>query len=218
MRLLSLILAILLSGAAHAELFDAAGRIENVGSQGTCSAALIAPDVILTAAHCVSEDESEILLFRLGKSEGFEPIRIERIVIHPLYKSFQSQRFRRLRFDIALGRLSRPVNQSDAIPLLLGDEASLGEGLFVVSWPRGSGPRPRQRRCVVIEGRIPAVVTLGCRVRGGESGAPLVRLTERGIELVAVINSHADQGGQSVALASDARLRIAPLLERLRAP
>lgn len=209
---------LLLGEPAYADLFDAAGRIENAASEGTCSASLIEPDVILTAAHCVSDGDSANLFFRLGGAGDVGAVAIERIVVHPLYKSFESQRFRRLRFDIALGKLSQPVDPLDARPLTLGDEATLGEGLFIVSWPRGSGPRPRQRRCVVIEGRVPAVVTLGCRVRGGESGAPLLRLTDTGVELVAVVNSRADQAGQSVALASDARLRVAPLLERLRAP
>ncbi len=218
MRFLVFIFLLCLCGPVWAELFEAAGRIENAATEGTCSASLIAPDVIVTAAHCVSEEDLENLFFRLGKPEGSEPILIDRIVVHPLYESFKSQRIRRLRFDIALARLSTPVDRTDALPLALGDAAALGEGLFVVSWPRGSGPRPRQRRCVVIEGQVPAVVTLGCLVRGSESGAPLLRLTENGAELVAVINSRSELAGKSVALASDARRRVLPLLQRLRAP
>ena len=215
MRAFVFFLSLFLASTADADRFEPAGRIEDASAEGTCSAALIAPDIIVTAAHCVSEDASQTYLFRLGSGEGSRPIHITRIVIHPLYESFRDQAFRRLRFDIAVGRLAEPVESGQVAPFVLGDEARLSEGLFIVSWPRGSGPRPRARRCFVIEGQVPAVVTLGCRVRGGESGAPLLRLTANGVELVAIVNSRAEQGGQAVALASDVKLRIEPLLDRL---
>ncbi|MEM7718647.1 MAG: hypothetical protein AAF222_05545, partial [Pseudomonadota bacterium] len=142
-------------------------------------------------------------------------IPVERFVIHPFYTDFQDQRYRRLRFDIALGQLAETINPNEVQPAILGEEARIGEALFIASWPRGSGPRPRQRRCFVIDGVIPAVVTLGCRVRGGESGAPLFRLVDGGAELVAIINSRAAQQDQDVALAADIRLRIRPLLDAL---
>ena len=97
----------------------------------------------------------------------------------------------------------------------MGPEAELGEGLFLVSWRAGEGSRPRQRRCLVIEGEVPGVVTLGCQVRGGESGAPVLRLVPDGVELVAIVSSRSRLGQQPVAIASDVTLRIPPLLQRL---
>ncbi|MGR3514806.1 MAG: trypsin-like serine peptidase [Paracoccaceae bacterium] len=215
MRVL-LVYLLFYAGAASAELFSAAGRLENADAEGTCSASLIAPDVIVTAAHCVSEHVDQALWFRLGALRDAEAIAVTKIAIHPLYESFEAQRFRRLRFDIAVGKLETAIDAPGIRPFKLGSEAAQGEGLFIASWPRGSGPRPRQRRCVVIEGRVPAVVTLGCRVRGGESGAPLLRLTPDGVELVAIVNSRAEDRGQSIALASDILPRIEPLLDRLK--
>lgn len=198
----------------RAEDFAAAGRIENAVTGGTCSAALIAPDVIVTAAHCASEWTAKYLKFRSSVHES-DPVQVEHFVVHPFYQDFIAQRFRRLRFDIAVGRLAKPLTEPSVLPFPLGDVARPGEGLFLASWRAQSGPRPRLRRCLVIEGQVKGVVTLGCRVRGGESGAPILRLTEDGVELVAIVNSTARMDGKDVALAADVRLRIAPLLDRL---
>ena len=209
---LSVFLVLLLGSPAYADLFSAAGRLENAFGRGTCSAALIEPDVIITAAHCVTEAEG--YHFRVATTDEFEPIAVSQVVIHPLYTAFRGNRFRRLSFDIAIAKLSEPVDASVATPFTIGGEASDGEGLFVSSWTAWR-ERPRERRCVVIEGQVPAVVTLGCNVFGGESGAPLMRLTDDGVELVAVVNSRLEQGDRSFALATDARLRVKQLLDLL---
>ncbi|MEM6387071.1 MAG: trypsin-like peptidase domain-containing protein [Pseudomonadota bacterium] len=214
MRFLVLVILILPGASSAADLFASAGRIEGSDGRAICSASLIAPDIIVTAAHCVSAESERALFFRLGSEPEGVAYPVNRIEQHPFFEDFG--RYTRLRFDIALGRLSQPIKSSLAKPLTLGSDAVLGENLYIVSWPRGSGERPRQRRCYVIEGQISGVVTLGCRVRGGESGAPLMRLTENGVELVAILNSTSRQKGQSVALAADVRLRIPPLLDRLR--
>lgn len=202
-----------LATLASADLFSAAGRIENVTGTGGCSASLIAADVIATAAHCVREGVDESYQFRLNGQSA--TVLVERVVVHPLFQQFEGQRFRRLRFDMAVARLATPVEPKVAKPFELAAKAELGEGLFLASWPNPRWERARERRCVVIDGGPPSVVTLGCRVRGGESGAPVLRLTESGMELVAIVNSTARQGSRSVAFASDVFERIPVLLERL---
>lgn len=202
---------------AIADPFKAAGRIENDGGGG-CSASLVRPDVIVTAAHCVKEDDGAGYTFRLGSDVDSDPIRVQRVVVHPHYTSFQNQRLLRLRFDIAVAQLATPVDPATAQPFDIGPEAQAGEGLFLASWRGISRTRPRTRRCVVIDGAVPSVVTLGCVVRGGESGGPVLRLREGGVELVAVINSRSSQGDRSVALAANAQTRIQPLLDMLNDP
>ena len=216
MRYCALFFSMFLVQPANADLFSAAGRIEHVSGESSCSAALIEADVIVTAAHCVRESSEQGYNFRLGLGQKETPLAVRRIIIHPLFQDFRGHRLRRLRFDIAIGQLETPIDPQVAAPFLLGDEAELGEGLFLASWRGDQGPRPRQRRCLVIESELSGVVTLGCRVRGGESGAPVLRLTDDGLELVAIVNSTARQGRQSVAFASDVRLRIPPLLDRLK--
>ena len=216
MRAFLLLIGLLAASAALAGPFDAVGRLEKTSTNGTCTASLIAANIVATAAHCISEDGAGDFVFRLGNGLGTPTIPVIRAVRHPFYTEFVSQPLRRLRFDIALAELAEPVDAELAQPLKLGEAARAGEGLFLVSWRAGEGSRPRQRRCLAIEGELPGVVTLGCRVQGGESGAPVTRLTADGLELVAIINSRSEQGRQPIAIASDVILRIPPLLDRLK--
>lgn len=57
-------------------------------------------------------------------------------------------------------------------------------------------------------------MTLGCDVKGGESGAPLFRRTDSGaLELVAIISSRGRLLDQPIAQASNLRIRLQPLLD-----
>ncbi len=75
---------------------------------------------------------------------------------------------------------------------------------------------PRQRACEVVDG-IEGLVTVACAVAGGESGAPLLRKIQAGLELVAVLSSSSSQGQQPVGLASDVALRLPPLQSAVNA-
>ncbi len=214
--LLSLICWVLAAPLSADEVFQAAGRIESTTDNGGCSAVLIRPDVILTAAHCVREDEDSSYAFRPTGSTERIPVR--RVMMHPLYIAFFAHRLRRLRFDFAIGQLDRSIDSNTIRPVNLSTTAaSAGEGLFIVSWRNPRSTRPKRRRCLVVDGSYAGVVTLGCQVRGGESGAPVFRLTGDGSELVAVVNSTARQDGRSVALASNVVDRISVLFDRLAA-
>jgi V8-like Glu-specific endopeptidase len=198
--------------SAEAGRIAAAGRIEHENGN-TCSAALIAPDVVLTAAHCARPGDT--LVFRPGDGQSGEVYAASRVFVHPLYVVAHWRTDWRLRFDLAVAKLETPVPLDRAVPLPVGDEAEVGEILFVVSWRGGDGDRPRQKACPVLATVIPGLVTLGCRVQGGESGAPVIRRTEGGLELVAVISSRNQVLNQPVAHASNIRFRLQPLFDAI---
>lgn len=215
MRPLALLFFIALAGPALADPMAAAGRIENVDNGSSCSGALVRADVVVTAAHCVKVDAPEKLVFRPGDGPGGVAIPASRIRIHPLYPQTRERVEWRLRFDLAVIELKFPISPLRAVPFAVGNEAQVGEDLFLVSWRMGEGHRPRQRRCPVIPG-IHGLVTLGCRVEGGESGAPVLRQSATGLELIAVVSSRFQLLNQPVAQASDLRLRLPPLLDALK--
>ena len=218
MRLIPGILIFLLTaGLGQADQIDAAGRLESKGGSSSCSASLIRRDVIVTAAHCARGNPDDGIVFRPGDGQTGQTYAVKRFVRHPLYDTESSRTEWRYRFDIAVGELAEAVPESRAGLLPLGDDAQLGETLFIVSWRWFEGNRPRQRACPVIPG-LRGLVTLGCPVENGESGAPVIRKTDGGLELVAIISSRGQQLDQPIAQASDVRLRIPPLLDRLKNP
>lgn len=207
------LLLLLVAGPATADPIAAAGRLERENTSGTCSAVLVEPDIVLTAAHCVGRGALG-LGFRPGSGPEARSYPVKRVARHPYYDTGQSDVSRRFRFDLAAALLAEPVPEWVAQPLAIGEPARLGEKLFLVSWRRPDGPRPRQRACPVIQG-LRGLVTLACPVVGGESGAPVLRRGKNGLELVAVVSSRAHTGRQSVAQASDVDIRLPPLIDRL---
>ena len=192
---------------------SAAGRIETVGEDGSCSAVLVRADLIATAAHCASGKQK---IFRPGDGRRGPMFTVSQFIRHPLYEQNKLRRDWQLRFDIAIGKLEHPVPRDRAVPVALGLEATLDEALFLVSWRKDGTWTPRQRRCPVIDG-IEGLVTLACQVQGGESGAPLFRKTEAGLELVAIISSRSFRVNQPIAQASDVALRLPPLIDMIDA-
>ncbi len=214
---LGLCILLMTSNPLLADQVSSAGRLEFKSTNGSCSASLIRPNVIVTAAHCAGGDPADGIVFRPGDGQTGKTYPVKRFIQHPLYNKENSRVEWRYRFDIAAAELAEPVPDFRADPLPLGDDAKLGETLFIVSWRWFEGNRPRQRACPVIEG-LAGLVTLGCSVLGGESGAPVLRKTAQGLELVAVISSRGQQLEQPIAQASDVRLRIPPLLNALGDP
>lgn len=216
MKVIALLL-LLWPGMVWADPLAAVGRLQWDGA-GSCSAVLVAPDVVLTAGHCLLPIPAgrpiERLSFRLNDGPDGTLTAVDDIAFHPLYDTDNPRTEWLYRFDLAIAKLSAPISRDRAEPIPLGPEARVGERLILASWRLRDAPRPRQRTCPVLQG-LKGLVTLGCNVQSGESGAPVLRRSDDGVELVAIVSSRGKILDQPIAQASDVRLRLEPMLQDL---
>ncbi len=180
---------------------SAAGRIENIENPMTCSAYLLRQDLVVTAAHCVQTGQKKYRFRPAEANFGSQTVLINQVLRHPRYVLGGSG-FARQRYDIAIGVLEAPVPTKRRQSVKIGGPARIGEILQIESWRPTDGVSPKRRPCRVIAGVDAFQVTLACAVRGGESGAPVLRLGEGGPELVAIVTARARHQGQDVALAA----------------
>lgn len=179
------------------------------GGRGLCTAALVAPRLILTAAHCLYDHETgarfpdALVTFeagwRLGRAEAYRGVA--RSLVHPDYVYSGGDAVERIGHDLALLELDRAIALPQLAPFATGAPPAPGDEVSVVSYAQGREEAPAiERGCPVI-GRQGLALILACSVDFGASGAPVFARREGAFELVAVIVAKAEYQGRRVALA-----------------
>jgi len=156
---------------------------------GGCSGTLIAPHLVLTAAHCVHHrvTQPQELFITFGWSASGPPTwrgTASRIILHPEYVPNQFV-FETLNVDVALIVLPRPVPDALVTPL------PLRAGLIAESYANYGFLAGRELLLRGNEGCQVALVArnvLGfdCDVVSGFSGGPLLAMTPDGPVVAAV--------------------------------
>lgn len=191
----------------EALVWQAVGRLD-AEATGFCTATLISPELVLTAAHCVYDDRTRSLIapedmtFRAGLRNGRSAAAraVAQVEAHPKYTPGTGVSPENIRHDVALLRLKEPIPTSELDPFVLHESLVSSGPVSVVSYGRQRENVPSRQDVCQVQATREDIMFMDCDVTFGSSGSPVFSHKNGRGQIVSVISSMANIDGRRVAL------------------